>query len=158
MASVLMLTNVRLQMGPLGGRCEDIISSCRLQVLSHFGADPSEYDCVFTSGATAALKLVAECFPWSPDSALVYPYNSHTSVLGMREYAPSAYCVPSSLFHKNPHNEREHDRSPLSCDQDHDGCKEHDRLSEDHAVHYSLLTTPGECNFSGMSAVLPLTN
>lgn len=45
---------------------------------------------IFTSGSTAALKLVAESFPWvsqSPDSRgsqFCYLTDSHTSVVGMR--------------------------------------------------------------------------
>ena len=45
----------------------------------------------FTSGSTAALKLVAEAFPWvSPGpegsgSCFCYLTDSHTSVVGMRK-------------------------------------------------------------------------
>ena len=121
-----------------------MISSCRMEVLKHFGADPSEYDCVFTSGSTAALKLVAECFPWGDKSALVYPYNAHTSVLGMREFSPSAYCVPSALFHDvsddvltsagSTTGNGINDCGPNYCTS---------------GEYYSLLVVPGECNFSG---------
>jgi molybdenum cofactor sulfurtransferase len=127
-------------MGPLGSRSEDIVASCRLKVLQHFGADPSDYDVVFTSGSTSALKLVAECFPWSPTSSLVYPYNSHTSVLGMREFAPSAYCVPSALFHRSS-------TSPSSTKIDTNANQEEEESNRN--TFYSLLVVPGECNFSG---------
>lgn len=46
---------------------------------------------IFTSGSTAALKLVAEAFPWvspSPEgsgSCFCYLTDSHTSVVGMRK-------------------------------------------------------------------------
>ena len=33
-------------------------------VLRFFGTDSDHYDVVFTSGCTAALKLLSECFPW----------------------------------------------------------------------------------------------
>ena len=33
-------------------------------VLLFFGTDSDHYDVVFTSGCTAALKLLSECFPW----------------------------------------------------------------------------------------------
>ena len=48
---------------------------------------------IFTSGSTAALKLVAEAFPWAspgPEgggSCFCYLTDSHTSVVGMREVA-----------------------------------------------------------------------
>ena len=34
-------------------------------MLHHFNTDSTEYDVIFTSGCTAALKLLAESFPWS---------------------------------------------------------------------------------------------
>ncbi|XP_061413417.1 molybdenum cofactor sulfurase isoform X1 [Lethenteron reissneri] len=43
----------------------DIIENVRYRILQHFKASPDEYAVVFTSGCTAALKLVAESFPWS---------------------------------------------------------------------------------------------
>jgi molybdenum cofactor sulfurtransferase len=138
-------------MGPLGSRCEDTISACRLKVLHHFGADPSEYDVVFTSGSTSALKLVAECFPWSPQSALVYPFNAHTSVVGMREHAPSAYCIPSSLFHSSSSTPTPAHK-PGTSDINGAGCYEKED-NNDEEVFYSLLTVPGECNFSGVTGV-----
>ena len=42
---------------------------------------------MFTSGATGALKLLAELFPWSSHSELRYTVDNHTSVLGMRNVA-----------------------------------------------------------------------
>ncbi len=43
----------------------DTIEAVREQVLQHFNTDSSHYDVIFTSGCTAALKLLAESFPWS---------------------------------------------------------------------------------------------
>lgn len=57
------------------------------QVLAFCNAPPGEYMCVFTSGATAALKLVGETFPWSAESEYWYSLENHNSVLGIREYA-----------------------------------------------------------------------
>lgn len=64
----------------------DIVTSVRHQVLKYFNASPRDYKCIFTSGATAALKLVGECFPWSSDSCYMYTMENHNSVLGIREY------------------------------------------------------------------------
>lgn len=50
-------------------------------------ADPSEYVCVLTSGATAALKLVGEAFPWREGSTYLHLHDNHNSVLGIRELA-----------------------------------------------------------------------
>lgn len=57
------------------------------QVLEYFNASPEDYSCIFTSGATAALKLVGETFPWTQDSNFLYTMENHNSVLGIREYA-----------------------------------------------------------------------
>jgi molybdenum cofactor sulfurtransferase len=56
-------------------------------VLEYFNASPEDYSCLFTSGATAALKLVGETFPWTQDSNFLYTMENHNSVLGIREYA-----------------------------------------------------------------------
>ncbi|KAK4398729.1 Molybdenum cofactor sulfurase [Sesamum angolense] len=65
----------------------DIVGEARRQTLSFFNASPGEYKCIFTSGATAALKLVGETFPWSSQSTFMYTMENHNSVLGIREYA-----------------------------------------------------------------------
>lgn len=68
----------------------DTIERVRYRVLQHFNASPEEYSVIFTSGCTAALKLVAESFPWRPPteseagSHFCYLTDSHTSVVGMR--------------------------------------------------------------------------
>jgi len=42
------------------------VEDARNATLQHFNAPVGEYAVVFTSGATAALRLVAESFPWTP--------------------------------------------------------------------------------------------
>lgn len=62
--------------------------SCR--VLQHFNTTPEEYSVIFTSGCTAALKVVADSFPWRPQSEseagshFCYLTDNHTSVVGIR--------------------------------------------------------------------------
>ena len=41
-----------------------MVARVRARVLAHFHCDERTHECVFTSGATAALQLVGECFPW----------------------------------------------------------------------------------------------
>lgn len=59
-------------------------------MLQHFNAPPDEYSVIFTSGCTAALRLVAESFPWRPaaegevGSVFGHLTDSHTSVVGIR--------------------------------------------------------------------------
>ncbi|XP_003376090.1 molybdenum cofactor sulfurase [Trichinella spiralis] len=91
------------------------IAEVRERILKHFGTDSSQHCVVFTSSCTAALKLVGECFAYSSCAGcskkrsklslnnsrtvgrigeckrggcrLVYLFDNHTSVIGMREYA-----------------------------------------------------------------------
>jgi molybdenum cofactor sulfurtransferase len=72
---------------PSSSRSDAAIESVRAQVLDWLGADPAEYQVVFTASATAAAKLVGEAFPWTPRSTYMYLRASHTSMLGLREYA-----------------------------------------------------------------------
>jgi molybdenum cofactor sulfurtransferase len=78
---------------------------CRIwlssRVLSHFHVTSDQYQVVFTSGATSALRIVADCFDFGvrssdcvaafsdglPLGAQTFAYlsDSHTSVVGMRE-------------------------------------------------------------------------
>ncbi|XP_061851337.1 molybdenum cofactor sulfurase [Colius striatus] len=68
----------------------DTIEHVRYRILQHFRTTAEDYTVIFTSGCTAALKLVAEAFPWIPEgtkqpsSRFCYLTDSHTSVVGMR--------------------------------------------------------------------------
>ncbi|XP_019341286.1 molybdenum cofactor sulfurase isoform X2 [Alligator mississippiensis] len=68
----------------------DTIEHVRYRILQHFNTTAEDYTVIFTSGSTAALKLVAETFPWIPEGAkepssrFCYLTDSHTSVVGMR--------------------------------------------------------------------------
>ncbi|CEM18312.1 unnamed protein product [Vitrella brassicaformis CCMP3155] len=66
---------------------EQAIDTARRQLLTFFGAASDEYSLVFTSGATESLRVVAEGFAFGPGSVFAYPVESHTSVVGMRQYA-----------------------------------------------------------------------
>lgn len=65
-----------------------VILPCR--ILEHFNTTPEEYSVIFTAGCTAALKLVADSFPWvsasgeSSGSHFCYLTDNHTSVVGIR--------------------------------------------------------------------------
>ncbi|XP_010765124.1 molybdenum cofactor sulfurase [Notothenia coriiceps] len=82
----------------------DTVERVRYRILQHFNTTPEEYSVIFTSGCTAALKLVAESFPWSPQSEseagslFCYFTDSHTSVVGMRGLtsAQGAVALPVS--------------------------------------------------------------
>ncbi|KAJ7313878.1 hypothetical protein JRQ81_005651 [Phrynocephalus forsythii] len=71
----------------------DTIEHVRYRILQHFNTTAEDYSVIFTSGSTAALKLIAEAFPWAPEtsedpgSRFCYLTDSHTSVVGMRGIA-----------------------------------------------------------------------
>lgn len=63
------------------------------RILKHFATDSNEYSVIFTSGTTASLKLIAESFVYRNENkksgTFAYLLDNHTSVLGMRAYAPN---------------------------------------------------------------------
>ncbi|KAM4607640.1 molybdenum cofactor sulfurase [Polymixia lowei] len=69
---------------------QDTVERVRYRVLQHFNTTLEEYSVIFISGCTAALKLVAESFPWRPQTAteagsqFCYLTDNHTSVVGIR--------------------------------------------------------------------------
>ncbi|XP_053119151.1 molybdenum cofactor sulfurase isoform X2 [Hemicordylus capensis] len=73
----------------------DTIEHVRYRILQHFNTTVEDYTVIFTSGSTAALKLVADTFPWmpktleDPGSRFCYLTDSHTSVVGMRAITAS---------------------------------------------------------------------
>jgi molybdenum cofactor sulfurtransferase len=72
------------------------IERIRLRLLDHFGANPEEFDLVFVTNATAGIKLVAEAFRDGPGGFWFgYHYESHTSIVGVRELAAAHRCYTS---------------------------------------------------------------
>ncbi|PKA57150.1 Molybdenum cofactor sulfurase [Apostasia shenzhenica] len=139
----------------------DIINEARRQVLSYFNASPKDYKCVFTSGATGALKLVGETFPWTKESCYMYTVENHNSVIGIREYAldhgAAALAVdiedvdffrgmkPSIQIKKRSLQRREKavaSREVPNCEGN----------------NHNLFAFPSECNFSGIKFPLELVN
>ncbi|KAJ3181590.1 hypothetical protein HDU85_003532 [Gaertneriomyces sp. JEL0708] len=63
------------------------ISAVRGKVLRYFNADPEQYAVVFTSGATAAARIVGDGIDWGTENRkdeFWYLRESHTSVVGIR--------------------------------------------------------------------------
>ncbi|MCE5202726.1 MAG: aminotransferase class V-fold PLP-dependent enzyme [Coriobacteriales bacterium] len=67
-----------------------LVERAREAVLAYFNASPDEYDVVFTSNASGALKLVGEAYPFGPGSVYLLAYDNHNSVNGIREFARRA--------------------------------------------------------------------
>jgi len=68
----------------------ELIDRVRDLVLRFFGVDSSTHEIVFTANASAAIKLVAESYPFSDDRRLVLSVDNHNSVNGIREFARRA--------------------------------------------------------------------
>jgi len=64
---------------------EKKVDEVRERIVEFFNTTLSDYSVIFTSGATAALHLLSETFPWSNRSRFTYLEQSHNSVLGIRE-------------------------------------------------------------------------
>jgi selenocysteine lyase/cysteine desulfurase len=67
-----------------------VIEAARHSLLRFLDADESAYDVCFTANTSAAIKLVAESYPFSPRSACLLSVDNHNSVNGIREYARRA--------------------------------------------------------------------
>jgi selenocysteine lyase/cysteine desulfurase len=63
-----------------------VLDAARRRILSFFDA-VGDYDVIFTANASAAIKLVAEAYPFGPDCGLVLAADNHNSVNGIREFA-----------------------------------------------------------------------
>jgi molybdenum cofactor sulfurtransferase len=71
-----------------------IVAGTRSKVLRFLNADPDDFDVVFTANATAAVKLVMECFSGLEDGFdYCYHLNCHTSLVGVRELAKRSHCL-----------------------------------------------------------------
>jgi len=66
------------------------LDAARDLVLRHFGVSSATHVVCFTANTTAAIKLVAEGFAFSPARALLLSQDNHNSVNGLREFASRA--------------------------------------------------------------------
>ncbi|KAK4439592.1 Molybdenum cofactor sulfurase [Sesamum alatum] len=140
----------------------DIVGEARRQILSFFNASPGEYKCIFTSGATAALKLVGETFPWSSQSNFMYTMENHNSVLGIREYALNEGAAATAIDIEDVADldGRRSGKSAIKIiphtvqRRGEVGCRQKEQTSDT----YNLFAFPSECNFSGLRFNLDLVN
>ncbi|XP_022634624.1 molybdenum cofactor sulfurase isoform X3 [Vigna radiata var. radiata] len=139
----------------------DIVKNARLQVLDYCNASPKEYTCIFTSGATAALKLVGEAFPWNYSSSFMYTMENHNSVLGIREYAlgHGAQAIAVDIDEDiHPGMTGETLSSKMSLHQVQRRNVAESLEGEPTGDVYNLFAFPSECNFSGLRFGLDLVN
>jgi len=72
---------------PASQAMTDLVERARNYVLDYFQADPEEYEAIFTSNASGALKLVGEAYPFAPGGQYLLTFDNHNSVNGIREFA-----------------------------------------------------------------------
>ena len=65
----------------------ELVEEARAAVRDFFHASADEYDVVFTSNASGALKLIGEAFPFEAGGTYLLSFDNHNSVNGIREYA-----------------------------------------------------------------------
>ena len=124
---------------------EDLVDQVRYKILQSFNTNPDEYSVVFTFGATASLKLVAECFLFHAKSddgergQFRYLQDSHTSVLGMREIVSTTDINVITRAQLLGLPKIEVTNMPPGC------CKTN-----------SLIVFPAQCNFNGYKYPLNL--
>lgn len=114
---------------------EDLIDQVRYRILKSFNTINDDYSIVFTSGATASLKLIAETFDFS-NGCFSYLRDNHTSVLGMREIVKTSniMCIERHQFMKN-------------------NLDRNSKFSGN-----SLFVYPAQCNFNGFKYPLDAIN
>lgn len=76
------------------------VDTIRERALRFFNADPDEFDLVFVANATAAIKLVIDCFKdhaAASNTPVWYGYHrdAHTSLVGVRESTKMHRCFTS---------------------------------------------------------------
>jgi len=72
---------------PASMAATELVETARESVHDFFRADPAEYDVIFTSNASGALKLVGESYPFDGKSRCLLAADNHNSVNGIREFA-----------------------------------------------------------------------
>ncbi|CAL9107776.1 unnamed protein product [Musa textilis] len=155
--------NPHSQSDPSLATC-DIISAARQQVLDYLNASPKNYRCMFTSGATAALKLIGECFPWSRESCYMYTMENHNSVLGIREYAfdrgaaAVAVDVKEGTCLQNGSHESSFEFLEHTVQRRAHFFQQNAQNGKTSGNTYNLFAFPSECNFSGQKFSLDLVN
>jgi selenocysteine lyase/cysteine desulfurase len=127
----------------------EAIEAARRRLLAFFDVDASTHVVCFTANASAALKLVAESYPFSPDRACVLSADNHNSVNGIREYARRAQAPVRYL--------------PLAAEGEGEGgpslrLREPEAALEELSARglRGLLALPAQSNFSGVRHPLAL--
>jgi len=120
---------------------EEMVERSRDLVLHLFKTTRKTHSVIFTSGATQSLQLLGEHYPWKSTSTggcFLYADESHTSVLGLRQFARAAnWAFGTFALDDLPRLAKD-----ISVAKIIEGCMAHNEAN--------LLAIPGESNFSGL--------
>ena len=117
-----------------------VIEAARRRLLDFLDVDASTHAVIFTANASAAVKLVAESYPFAPDVGCLLSADNHNSVNGVREYARRAGARVRYL----PLDTRLRLLDPEAA------------LAEEAARGGGLFAFPAQSNFSGVLHPLAL--
>ena len=119
-----------------------VVERTRAAVLDYFNGT-GEYTAVFTQNASAALKLVAESYPFAAGGRLLLTADNHNSVNGIREFAAARGATV--------------DYVPLTLpDLRIDAAAMDERFAQADPARANLLAFPAQSNFSGVQHPLAL--
>lgn len=119
-----------------------VVERTRAAVLDYFNGT-GEYTAIFTQNASAALKLVAESYPFAAGGRLLLTADNHNSVNGIREFAAAKGAAV--------------DYAPLTLpDLRIDAGAMAQRLALADPARGNLLAFPAQSNFSGVQHPLAL--
>ncbi len=118
----------------------EIIENARQTLLHFLDVDDRTHDVCFTANTSAAIKLVAESYPFGPDTPCLLSADNHNSVNGIREFARRAGASIRTL----PLDEELRLRDPGAI------------LASEECHGRGLLAFPAQSNFSGVRHPLSL--
>ncbi|EKE39067.1 hypothetical protein ENUP19_0061G0112 [Entamoeba nuttalli] len=141
----------------VSSRTDNAVHEARQLILKRFNVTSAEYTVIFTAGATGALKLIGESFPWTNNSKFMYLRQNHNSVLGIREYA----LEQGAEFKTVTEEELTSEGCENLFDEKCDGIPKVLRkptLTEYPNKVYNLFAFPGTENFAGVKYPLEWIN
>ncbi|GFO22945.1 molybdenum cofactor sulfurase [Plakobranchus ocellatus] len=124
----------------------DTVDQIRSRLLRMFNTDHEEYSLIFTSGCTASLRIIADCFHFGEGKenergVFCYLDDNHTSVQGMREVVSdrcsAIFCLNEDELVQALSGSKSKSVSESSVD------------AQFPADAQSLLCFPAQSNFSG---------
>lgn len=116
------------------------INAAKKRLLEFLDAPDGDYVVSFTANTSAAIRLVAESYPFGPDASLVLSTDNHNSMNGVREYARAKGAQVAYI--------------PLDGEVKLTGARR--KLQQHRGSEAGLFGFPAQSNFSGVRHSLSL--